>query len=387
MSKVLIRGPLLTNSGYGIHSRQVFRWLLNQTNVDIKCEVLPWGITPWIINDKAENGLIAEIMGRTNLEQNEKFDVAFQIQLPNEWETSRARKNVGISALIETDMANPDWANFCNRMDHIVAPSQHSLNSILNHSKINTKYSVIPESYPDCMYEGTKTPLNIEIKDRFNFLIFGQITGHNPENDRKNLFYSIKWFCEEFANDENVGLIVKTNAGRNSHMDRQHTLNILSKLIREVRPGAFPKIQLLHGNLTSEEINFVYSHKNVNALLALTRGEGFGLTLLEAATAGLPIVATGWSSYTEFLDRDLVTYVDYNLTPVHQTRVDNSIFVEGTKWAQPVEEDAKRKMRLIYENNKKQKANAKKLAKILRESHSFASIERHYDMELGYLLK
>ena len=122
-------------------------------------------------------------------------------------------------------------------------------------------------------------------------------------------------------------------------------------------------------------------------MLALTRGEGFGLTLLEAATAGLPIVATGWSSYTEFLDRDLVTYVDYNLAPVHQTRVDNSIFVEGTKWAQPVEEDAKRKMRLIYENNKKQKANAKKLAKILRESHSFASIERHYDMELGYLLK
>ena len=32
--KVLLRAPLLTNSGYGVHSRQIFEWLYEKQNIE-----------------------------------------------------------------------------------------------------------------------------------------------------------------------------------------------------------------------------------------------------------------------------------------------------------------------------------------------------------------
>ena len=34
--KVLLRAPLLTNSGYGVHSRQIFEWLYEKQNIELK---------------------------------------------------------------------------------------------------------------------------------------------------------------------------------------------------------------------------------------------------------------------------------------------------------------------------------------------------------------
>ncbi len=48
--KVLLRGPLLSISGYGIHSRQLFEWLESNPNIDLHVEIVRWGMTSWIIN-------------------------------------------------------------------------------------------------------------------------------------------------------------------------------------------------------------------------------------------------------------------------------------------------------------------------------------------------
>ena len=116
MKSVIIRGPLLSQSGYGNHARQVFRWILNKHPHDeIRVQVLPWGNTSWYVDPSAENGLIGEIMNRTG-EISKKFDVSFQIQLPNEWDPNIANFNVGISAVVEADKCNPAWIDACNRM-------------------------------------------------------------------------------------------------------------------------------------------------------------------------------------------------------------------------------------------------------------------------------
>ena len=49
MAKVLVRGPLLTQSGYGVHSRQIFKWLMDAGH-DITVQATPRGITPWYIS-------------------------------------------------------------------------------------------------------------------------------------------------------------------------------------------------------------------------------------------------------------------------------------------------------------------------------------------------
>ena len=55
MKKVLLRAPLLTNSGYGIHSRQLFSWLYNKKDVELTVECVQWGRTPWILDTEQED--------------------------------------------------------------------------------------------------------------------------------------------------------------------------------------------------------------------------------------------------------------------------------------------------------------------------------------------
>jgi hypothetical protein len=65
MKKVLLRGPSLTQSGYGVHCRQVAKWLLSKNDYDVKFQALPWGDTPWIIDMKSHDGMIEKIMKNT----------------------------------------------------------------------------------------------------------------------------------------------------------------------------------------------------------------------------------------------------------------------------------------------------------------------------------
>ena len=102
----------------------------------------------------------------------------------------------------------------------------------------------------------------------FNLLLFGQITGNNPENDRKNTFYTIKWLCELFKDDPSVGIIVKTNMGRFTTSDRQFSQEMFERLIGEVRTGEYPKFYLAHGMLDETEISTVYKNKKKSLIKA-----------------------------------------------------------------------------------------------------------------------
>ena len=122
MKTVILRAPLLTYSGYGNHSRQIFKWLMTRENINVINQIVPWGITSWMINPDSEDGLIGEIMGRSG-PLDARGDISIQVQLPNEWDTSIANTNIGVSAFVETDICNPEWLAKCNEMDAIVVPS------------------------------------------------------------------------------------------------------------------------------------------------------------------------------------------------------------------------------------------------------------------------
>ena len=141
---VLLRGPVLTQSGYGVHCRQIAKWLLSK-NLEVKVQALPWGDTPWHVDRNAMGGLIGEIMDRTVDPAGQRYDATFQLQLPNEWDVSFSETNVGISAVVETDICHPGWVNACNRMTHVVVPSKHAESTFRRTGEVSVPLSVVPE--------------------------------------------------------------------------------------------------------------------------------------------------------------------------------------------------------------------------------------------------
>jgi glycosyltransferase involved in cell wall biosynthesis len=384
---VILRAPIITSSGYGVHSRQVARWLFdladkNPDKLEVVTEPLPWGRTPWILNPEEQDGLVGRVL--QSAKQLPHYDMSIQLQLPNEWNPLLADFNVGLTAGVEADRCNPAWVEAVNKMDLVIVPSEFVKQAFLNSGEIKTEIKIIPESFIDSCVDDSIPPLEgFDPPTAFNFLIFSQFTGNTPDSDRKNIPYTIRWMNEVFADRPDVGVVLKTNMSRQTVIDRINVLNFVTQLVGETKKGPGPQIYILHGDMTDAEVVGLYRHPKIKALVSLTHGEGFGLPLLEAAVCGLPVMATGWSAHTEFLGKGKYMKVDYALGEVHPSRHDGQIYLPGFKWANPTEADAKRKMLRFYEDPSVPQKWAKDLSATLRKSHSFEAISESYSEILG----
>jgi len=371
---VLLRAPLLTASGYGEHARQFFRWLETRKDIDLKVQCLNWGDTTWYIDAGIEEGLIGRIMSRTNYNQEkEKFDISIQIQLPDEWDTSLARYNIGVSAFIETTKCTEAWYECCKKMDKVIAPSAHALKSVIANGSLGNKAKVVNEPINPLVLNKDKD-FNLDLKPDFNFLIISQLTDISPEKDRKNIVKTIKSFCEKFDGNPNVGLVIKTNIGRSTTRDRRITKLLLEDIIKSSRKTEFPKVHMIHGLMTPQEMCSLYNHPKIKCMISLTRGEGYGLPLIEAAANKLPIIATGWSGHLDFL-KDF-SKVKYRLVTIPDEKVDGRIFERDSFWAEPDIEDFKEKLDYVIENYEKLKKSAIKQSLRIRNNFSQESFNK-----------
>jgi glycosyltransferase involved in cell wall biosynthesis len=373
--RVLLRAPLLTQSGYGVHSRQVFEWLETIPNIDLTVEVLQWGTTTWILDKDYQDGLIGRIMNKSK-EISPPYDLTFQVQLPDEWDTKLGKKNVGISAYVETDRCSQKWIDSTNKMDAVIVPSNFTKDLIMRSGNINKEINVIPEWFNDNISRKVKS--NFHFNKKFNFLMVGTVTSRNPDDDRKNILYGIKWFCETFKDNKQVGLILKICFGKGTSIDRNITIDMIKNVLREVRKNDFPKVTLLHGNLTQKEVAGLYNHSRIKCFLAPTKGEGYGLPIIEAAASGLPVVATNWSGHLDFLNNKFIK-VDYDLVPINASKIDNRIFSEGTRWASVNETSFKRSLLDAHINIKNHEMIAKKLSKEVKSKFSKKAIINKYN--------
>ena len=126
--KVVVRGPALTRSGYGEHTRFLLRALRQKEDkFDIYLIPTGWGQTGWINEDDEERRWLDFIIHKTSAFQKQKgqFDVSLQVTIPNEWEPM-APINIGVTAGIETTKVAPIWLEKANMMDKIITISEFS---------------------------------------------------------------------------------------------------------------------------------------------------------------------------------------------------------------------------------------------------------------------
>lgn len=392
---VLLRAPILTLSGYGKHSMQIGDYLLELDKageIELFCEALFWGNTTWIV-DLERDELVKQLMPKCRALPRTP-DVSIQLQLPNEWDPKIAKVNIGVTAAVETDCAPFDWVKACDQMDCVVFPSKHSMLSIVNAGwkPKEGKAFVIPESFPDALMNNVDTSC-LDPLPPFTFLIFGQMTVQESlaSCDRKNIHNTVKWILEEFAGDKDVGILIKTNMGRNTTFDAYHTehvLNMIRKTVQMSKPNKqLPEIHMVHGDLNDQNVAALYKHSNVKALVTATRGEGFGLPILEAAACDLPVIATGWSAHKEFLDLGRFIDLPCTIQSIPKERVDNRIFVNNSKWAEVSESDFKRRLRKFRESSSTPKQWALDLGKIIRKKYNRTEITKIWNDSLGNLVK
>ena len=108
--KIILKGPLLTRSGYGEQTRFALRSLRSRPDLyDVYIQPLQWGQTSWIADASSERKWIDDTIEKTILyiQEGGKFDESLQVTIPNEW-SKIAPINIGYMASYATKLFGKD---------------------------------------------------------------------------------------------------------------------------------------------------------------------------------------------------------------------------------------------------------------------------------------
>lgn len=377
-TKILVRGPVLSQSGYGEQARFALRALRSQKDkYDVHIQPIRWGNTGWIWEDNEERRWIDEMITKTAnyVRQNGQFDMSLQVTIPNEWEPL-APVNVGYTAGIETDRVSPTWLFKANEMSKVVVVSNHSKdvfqstiaegNDPNTNTKIKYELTTPIESVGYAVQNTATEPIeNFNPTTNFNFLCVSQW------GPRKNFENTIKWWVEEFY-DQDVGLVLKTSIANNSTIDKTKTNDLLMSILSKYENRKC-KVYLLHGDLSAGQMKWIYSHKKIKCLINIAHGEGFGLPLFEAAQNALPVATIGWSGQMDYLVHENVEYfnkIDHKLKTIGKDAVWDQVLQADSRWAFAEQGSFKMQMRKIRKNWKESKKNAKQLQSIINKKYT-----------------
>jgi hypothetical protein len=393
---LVFQAPVATRSGYGDHARDLLHSLYKLDKFDIKVISTRWGATPMdaLNYDKPFHKWVVDNI-IPGIQQ--KPDIYIQVTVPNEFQPL-GFYNIGITAAIETTHCALDWIHGCNRMDLILVPSEHSKKSLVDtiyneadkqsgqmiaQHKIQKPVEIIFEGFDEEDF-GTDHVAHIKeldsIKEDFAFLFVGHWLRGDLGEDRKNVGMMIKTFAMAFKNEKvKPALVLKTSSAGFSILDRETTI----KKIKDVLGNDYGKVNvyLLHGDLTASEMNGLYEHPKVKAMLNFTKGEGFGRPLLEFSLTGKPILVSGWSGHIDFLKQGAVL-LEGELKPVHESAADQFLLRES-QWFNVNISKALIAIKDVYKNYDKYKTASFQLGKQNKQNFSLSKMTKLFDTILN----
>jgi len=386
----VISCPIDTYSGYGARSRDIVKAIIELDKYDVKVMPQRWGNTPFgFIKNNPEWGFLTNYL----LQQPQlpaQPEIWMQITVPNEFQPV-GKYNIGCTAGIETTVAPAEWVEGCSRMNLILGSSEHTI-KVLRESKFEERNKqtnqtvgfiewkgdseVIFEGADVEKYKPVKSTFDLSnVKEEFAYLFVGHwMQGHLGE-DRKNVGLLVKAFYETFKNKaKKPALILKTSTVGSSYMDRDELIKRIQAIKATVKSNNLPNVYLLHGEFTDVEMNEIYNHSKVKAMVNLTKGEGFGRPLLEFSLVNKPIITTNWSGHTDYLNPEFVTLLPGNMTKVHPSTA-NNMLLEEAEWFSVDTGHVGHYLRDVFENYKGYAENAKRQGFQSRNKFSFDAMK------------
>lgn len=230
--------------------------------------------------------------------------------------------------MFESDKYPPFWEPWLKQADLVLVPTQFCADVMEDNFKI--KPEVVPLGYdPDFFYflDRSDRPEDHE----FTFLHFDAFKW------RKGWDLTFTAFNEEFGEDEPVKLVFKT------------TLGITPPL------SNYPKIVKIVGKLPQEEMYEVL--RDADCFVFPSRGEGFGLTPLEAMATGLRAIIPNHTGMATYFDNRYNTGLDCVEIDAKYDNTELKKLELGHQW-EPTISSLRKAMRAEFEE---WKANGKKL--------------------------
>lgn len=185
-----------------------------------------------------------------------------------------------IYTMFESDKIPDDWKDYLEAADEVWVPTQWCADVF---AKAGVTARVMPLGYNDKVFKFIERKSPEEQKRPFTFLHY------NAFNLRKGFTEVFKAFNQAFEKTDNVKMIFKS---------------VLPHAPLPITPSEYPNIEIILGRSTEEELAELCG--KADAFVFPSRGEGFGLTPLEAMATGLPTIVPNAHGISEYFNPDFM---------------------------------------------------------------------------------
>lgn len=330
--KTLFVGPLRDFSGYASAARDYVR-ALDGAGMYLVTRDLRYD------GGKYQRSAKEEVLAKRNTQN---VNIVIQQTTPNEMEPKEGCFNVGIFCW-ETDRIPDLWVQQLNRMDLILVSCEDNVR-VVRKSGVVTPVEKIHYACDLQKYATQPTPFVVPDADSaFKFLAICQYS------KKKGIDPLLKAYFSEFGQQDNALLMLKTYFRPNDgEAERQKMLQIVQVVKQAMRLKEYPRIQLIHGVATFEEIKRLYATADCYCLPS--RGEGWGVPHFDALGYGLPAIATRGTGPEEFITPECGWLVNSHLSPcIDMPHPHEFMYTARDNWREPQVNDLRRCMREAYE--------------------------------------
>lgn len=220
--------------------------------------------------------------------------------------------------MLEVDGVPDEWVHLCNEMDEVWVPSTFNQDTFRSAGVKRPIFTMPLGVDPDLHNPQIKA---FRASSRYTFLSVFEW------GERKAPDVLLRAYTRAFKRDDDVLLLLKVT-------NRDPGVDVLGQIAALDLPSDAPPIALLlNRELPAHQMGSLY--RSADCFVLPTRGEGFGLPILEAQACGLPVIATAWSAQQSLLDEALAYPLQVaKLVPAAA----KCPYYRGSRWAQPDEE-------------------------------------------------
>jgi glycosyltransferase involved in cell wall biosynthesis len=257
----------------------------------------------------------------------EHFHVASELGEQN----LRGRYNIGVWAW-ELPSFPKEWHNRFPWYDEIWVGTSFIAGAL---AKVSPIPVVVVPPVMSLDIRGSRKRGRARIKAKRGEFVFAFIFDFHSFGERKNPIAAVEAFKRAFAPEDNARLVIKCVNG--------HVAEAELASLRERACGS--RIEILNGYWPVQGVRDLMAA--TDAYVSLHRAEGTGLTLSDAMAHGKPVIATGWSGNTDFMNVTNSYPVDYELVKLER---DVGPYLAGETWADPSVEHAAAMMRHVFDH-------------------------------------
>jgi glycosyltransferase involved in cell wall biosynthesis len=241
---------------------------------------------------------------------------------------NRGRRRIGFT-MLEVDGFPRDWVRQANAMDEVWTPTEFNRQGLLA-SGVRRPVHVIPLGIDaQHFHPGVRRVAN----PRGDYVFMTNFEW----GERKNPQLMLRAFNRTFRREEPVILVCKIN-----HRDAGVNVPAAIRTLGLAESGG--RVYFLY-NREMPHYQLASLYRSADCFVTTSRGEGWGLPLIEAIACGLPAIATDWGGHTAFLDpRDTYPLRVRELVPA----ADLCQYYDGFRWAEADEEHLCALLRHVY---------------------------------------